>query len=272
MDKQFNTQKELFEHLIANKSILMAEKKATIKQADSISYTIGVIGAVGKLDAAIKEITDPSTFEGDKLQVELIINTTNIMDSHDDVHINGIWTKSLKESKGLLLLQEHQMKFDKVISDTVKASAKSYEWQELGFGAAGSTQALLFKATIDKNRNEFMFKQYLNGYVKEHSVGMRYIKIALAINDKDYKEEYGVYSKYIERIANKEAVEAQGYFYAVTEAKVMEGSAVLKGSNSITPTLTVNEKQEPTKVTQVIEPQLSTQAIQEKIKNYKFKI
>ena len=52
-------------------------------------------------------------------------------------------------------------------------------------------------------------------------------------------EEKANWDKYIKQVANKEDAEAAGYFWAVTEAKIVEGSAVLFGSNPITPTLTV---------------------------------
>lgn len=50
---------------------------------------------------------------------------------------------------------------------------------------------------------------------------------------------------------NPEVAEEKGYFWAVTEAKVIEGSAVPIGSNWITPTLSVeNKDNEPPKGTQ----------------------
>jgi hypothetical protein len=39
---------------------------------------------------------------------------------------------------------------------------------------------------------------------------MRYIDIQMAINDEDYKEEYAVWNKYIDVIANKEEAKKQG--------------------------------------------------------------
>ncbi|KKK49589.1 hypothetical protein LCGC14_3133520, partial [marine sediment metagenome] len=42
-------------------------------------------------------------------------------------------------------------------------------WSELGFDFEGQTQALVFESTIKKERNEFMFKQYAKGFVKNHS-------------------------------------------------------------------------------------------------------
>ena len=44
-----------------------------------------------------------------------------------------------------------------------------------------------------------------------------------------------------QQMTNKEIAEQYGYFWAVTEAKVIEGSAVVFGSNYITPTLSVKQ-------------------------------
>jgi hypothetical protein len=177
----------------------------------------------------------------DKIQAELVINTTSLMDSHSDVHIKGIWKKSVKEIKKPYLLQEHRMKFDHIITDEVTASVKVMTWKELGFKFEGDTEALVFDAIISKNRNEFMFDQYAQGFVKEHSVGMRYVSLELAINSESKydKEEKKVWDKYIDSIANKELAENQGYFWAITQAKIIEGSAVVKGSNFATPTISV---------------------------------
>ena len=87
-----------------------------------------------------------------------------------------------------------------------------------------------------------MFKQYANNYVDNHSVGMRYVKIFLAVNDPEYLDEFEVWSRYINSIVNAELANEKGYFYAVTEAKVIEGSAVPIGSNHVTPTRSVTPK------------------------------
>jgi len=87
-----------------------------------------------------------------------------------------------------------------------------------------------------------MFRQYANNYVTNHSVGMRYVKIFLAVNDAEYIEENEVWNRYINSIVNAEIAIEKGYFYAVTEAKVIEGSAVPVGSNHITPTRSVTPK------------------------------
>ena len=78
---------------------------------------------------------------------------------------------------------------------------------------------------------------------------MQYVKIDLGVNSEnpDYKAEKAFYDKHIGKIANKEQVAIDGYFFGVSEAKIYkEGSLVLFGSNSVTPVLHASE---PTKAT-----------------------
>ena len=95
-----------------------------------------------------------------------------------------------------------------------------------------------------------MFNEYRLGHVKNHSVGMRYVTLDLAINDEAYLANYELWNKYIDKIANKDDAEQQGYFWPVTEAKVVEGSAVPLGSNIITPTQSVKNTPGPLASTQ----------------------
>jgi len=186
------------------------------------------------------------------------------MDSHDDVHIPGLWTKSLKENKDIYHDQEHRGEFSSTIADyeDLKAYTQDFTWKELGQKWDGNTQALVFESTVKKDRNEFMFNQYKQARVRQHSVGMRYVKVALALDNKNDVAEYATWEKYIDTIVNKEQVKEQGYFFAVTEAKVIEGSAVKRGSNWVTPTLdnnmkTDNEQDTSTRIN--IEPLQDTQ-------------
>jgi hypothetical protein len=255
-NKKFETKEELFKALKENKAELIATKKMQTKEADAFFNVVSndvILGSANKSEVNKEENVN-------QIKVEMVINTTNLMDSHSDVHLKGIWNKSAKEQKNVYLLQEHKMTFDHIISDNVDVSVKEYKWEDLGYNFKGTTEALTFTATIDKNRNPFMFEQYSKGYVKEHSVGMRYVKLELALNsDAKYDiEEKEVWDKYIDQVANKEQAEEQGYFWAVSEAKIVEGSAVVKGSNFATPTISIEAvkntpteiKNEPTQVTQ----------------------
>lgn len=242
-----------------NKHILITQKKAQTKFSDSFDYSSVL---VNKLISSNKAEGDQNL--RDELKAVLVINTTNILDSHNDVHLNGIWNKTVRENKNMLLLNQHRQTFEGIISDDIKASVKKYTWKELGYNADGETEALVFTTVLHKERNPYMFEQYERGRVKQHSVGMIYVKVELAINsDKDYyKEEKTTWDKYIDLIINKKDAERVGYFWAVLEAKAVEGSAVVFGSNPITPTISIKnepfndtqkQEQEPSNDTQLKE-------------------
>lgn len=239
--KQFSTKEEMFKELRENKETLIAQKKMITKEADTV-FSVSICengkGEVIKADAI--DISQINT-----LKMSLVINTTNVMDSHSDVHLKGIWKKSVREKKDLLLLQEHRMTFANIIADNVKASTQIIGWSEVGATFKGDTEALIFTVEANKDRNPFMFEQYAKGFVKNHSVGMRYVKLELALNSESKwdQEEKEVWDKYIDEIANKEDAEAQGFFWAVTEAKIIEGSAVPVGSNKFTPILNIESKE-----------------------------
>jgi hypothetical protein len=266
-NKEFATKDELFKALKENKSTLIAQKKMITKEADAMLHYVSVDNDKGEaVKAESINLSDVN-----KINAKLVINTTGILDSHGDVHIKGIWNKSAKEQKNILLLQEHKMTFDHIITDNVNVSVNTMKWSDLGYNYKGDTDALTFNAEISKGRNPFMFEQYSKGYVKEHSVGMRYVKLELAINsDSKYdEEEKAVWDKYYSEIVNKEVADEQGYFWAVTEAKIIEGSAVVKGSNFATPTISVEAvKDTPTDKEEPLIDTLNEQQLKELLKKF----
>jgi hypothetical protein len=241
----FATKEARIEWVHKNKDLILAEKRNTIKRADVMTL---------KAETPLRGSADKSEDENGngngepgKLQVKAVINTTNLIDSHMDCHIPGLWNKSLKDAGVLYWLQEHEMEFEYIIADSVNdglvASAKTISWQKLGYPFEGNTQALMFEAAISKERNEFMYKQYEKGYVLNHSVGMRYVKLYLCVDSDapEYAAEKENWNKYIGQVANRDKADEYGYFWAVTEAKIIEGSAVVKGSNYATPTISVGQ-------------------------------
>lgn len=269
LNKEYTSKKEMFSELFENKDRIIAQKKAVKKEVDCGLFINPVI--VNKKDIAKKQEDNISNVNNlNELKVVVIINTTNYLDSHGDVHLPGIWNKTLLENKMIMHLQEHEMDFNKIISDgeDLKAYVKNYTWAELGYNYQGVTEGLTFESTIKRNRNEFMYNQYANGWVKNHSVGMYYMKMDFAINDEDYPNEFEAWNKYYNEIANKEKADEKGYFWYVLEAKLIEGSAVPIGSNQATPTISIEQKNEPEQSTQKnIEPENSTQIDYSFIKN-----
>lgn len=235
--KEYGSMKALHAYLSKHSTAIIEQKKSIVKHADSCSfYQLGKFDEQKKTFEATEKVEDNGI-----LSVKVVINTTNIYDSHGDVHIDGIWDKHIKQATEHL--REHQDGFSNVISDgeDLKAYVESFSFKDIGFSNyKGKTQALVFESDIRKDRNEYMYNHYLNNWVKQHSVGMRYKGVHTAIDDKDYPLEYANYKKYIEKVANKGDIQ-DGYFFAVTEAIPLEGSAVKRGSNPITPNLT-NQK------------------------------
>lgn len=237
-DKQFSTQEKAFKFLCENKKLIIAQKKAVIKEADSLPY-------YGTIEAENKEVIKAVNYETLKdskfIKVVAVSNACNYYDSHGDVSIKGSWNRTAKNTKDGFHLQEHQMKFDKMISNNVKFTVESKTWKELGYPYDGETDCLVMYSEVDKEDNEYMFKQYIKGKVKNHSAGLRYVDVEFAINSEaDWaKEEKAVWDKYYPSIVNKEDVDERGYFLAVKEQKIIENSAVLKGSNPATPTISV---------------------------------
>ncbi len=252
--QNFKCRDELFNYLRSNKDMLHLAKKSEAKEADgvfSVQHDIDFIHSTAK--SIVNKTGLVSQGEGlmpDKFPVSVVINTTKLHDSHDDVHIDGIWKKSVKEKKILYLLKQHEMKFESIISDKINPSLEEMKWSDLGYKYDGTTQALMFGAEVLAERNPFMADQYWKGYVLNHSVGMIYVNFVLALNSESKydKEEKENWDKYYPLIANKEYTDERGYFWAVLEAKFVEGSAVPLGSNFVTPTFSVG-KQEPTPVT-----------------------
>lgn len=233
---KFKNKKKEIAFVVKHKKQIMTQKKSVMKKASGVAFSPVIIKSRdAKKSAANKN----------KLQVKAIINTTNLFDSHGDVHLPKIWNKSIKENKNIMHVQEHKSdEFDKIISSgrDLQVSVKTYSWKELGLDEKGFTQALEFNSNIRKSRNSFMFNEYKNGHVTNHSVGMNYVKMFLAVNDKDHAEEYKNWQDNIDKVVNKKDAERVGMIWFIQEAKVTEGSAVPAGSNFMTPTMSVKNK------------------------------
>lgn len=258
-DSKYKTKKELFEYLVQNKSELIALKRAEVKHADSVICE-------NISNHTTKEINYNNQDELDKGSIKRLIvgNTYKWMDSHDDVHMEGIFTKSIKENKQRILhLHDHEYKLTSKVGKPIDIYEAKIKLTELGQSKAGDTDALFMFSNIKQEYNEKIYKQYLDKEINQHSVGMVYVKLFLAVNDSDYKEEYEAWLKYFPHVINQDKAIDKGYFWAVTEAKLIEISAVIAGSNELTPTF------EPQKSTQINETDNTTH---NKVIDYKYLI
>lgn len=181
-----------------------------------------------------------------------VINTTLYMDSHDDVHLNGLWDRSAKEQQGkLYYVADHKIQIDTIIAwpGDVTTMVKSIPWSFVGKDYAGNTEALIYEIPKDKIVHAVAKNIIDEKRPVQNSVRMQYVTIYLGMNSPakenvKYKEYY---DKHINSIANKERAEEQGYFFGVEEAKIIkEGSMVVLGSNDAT---AIRQKEEADTIT-----------------------
>lgn len=245
MQKEFASQKDLFRYLVENKDFEINRKKSTIKNADAVNLLPISEKTLPETTKAIKY-----AYENDKesgiLKRTILANTYWWMDSHSDVHIGrtdendkAVFTLSIaNRAHKVYPIDEHKFGLDGRIGKTVELYEAPISWRTLGVGKTGMTEGLFAVAEIHRSKNERRYQDYLNDEIDQHSVGMQYMDIQLAVNDEEeFPKEYAVYQKYINKIGNRALVEEQGFFYAVSEAKLIEYSCVIAGSNELTPVL-----------------------------------
>lgn len=249
LNESFSTQKDMFAALIKRKDEVIALKKSDIKNTDGAAYVV-------KAPGAIKEAYVDTLSIGDT--VSNVINTTYFLDSHDDLHVDGIWDKSANEQNGKTYhVADHLLSLGSIVGypKDVSIEVRVMKWRELGIDADGQTQALIFHTKMTDKTNPDAFKAYRDNEPVQHSVRMQYVTISLAINDEEFEKEKALFDTYLPKILNKDKALENGYFWVVSEAKIYkEGSTVLFGSNEITPPL-------GRKTQEITQPPLSTEPV-----------
>lgn len=244
--------KQLISDLVANKSEHIRLKKAITKYCDSFKENETTTKAV------IYDNKDD--IENGVITRKIVANTYNWMDSHSDVHIDGLFSKSISENKERIMhLHDHIYQLGAKVGKIINIEENTILWSDLGVNKQGYTTSLIIESEIKKALNEQIYTQYLGKEINQHSVGMQYVNISLCVNDTEYKEEYANWMRYINKVGNIEKAIEQGYFWAVTEAKLIEVSCVIAGSNELTPTLEPTTKETETKEEPLNEPSNDTQ-------------
>ncbi len=252
--KTFATKKEEIDYLVKHNKEIIEFKKAVVKHTTPTTTEIENPSVEFKALSTSKEHDTDST-----IKRTVIGNTYNWLDSHGDVHLDGTFGKSISERQDKIWhLHDHEQKITAKVGNPSKIYEETVQWADLGIKKAGTTTALMMDSDIRKDYNNLIFQEYKDGNIDQHSVGMYYVKIDFAVNDKDHKAEFKTWNDNIDKIGNKEKAEELGYFYAVKEAKLVEISAVLQGSNELTPTIEAKDI-EPEQSTQPNEPEDSTQ-------------
>ncbi len=231
---------DIQKYLVKHQDKLQAIAKSVMKCCDGVDFNNVLYTEKGeKLEVKANK---PVSLDINPLHTKVIINTTNIIDSTMDLHLPKMWNRSLKNNKDLMHLNQHRLSFEEIVAEDkdLKVFTEVQKWTDIGYDFDGETEALTFESKIWKEVHEFMHRKYAQGKVKQHSVGMFYIQLVFAVNNKEYGAEFEMWEKYLPKAVNPEVAEAKGYFWAVPEAQAIEGSAVPRGANFATPTLDNN--------------------------------
>lgn len=263
LKQEFETKEDLFKALAENESVIIDAKKSEIYK--SIDKGLQIVTDQKGIEKALTS-EENKGLKFDDNYYYFVVNSSNILDSHNDMHVDGNWKKTVKEQQGkVYLVFDHTLKRSEIIAmqkDIEMLTAK-IPFSLLGKNYDGESYCLIYKVAKDKIVNKEA-KQWLeDGHKLEASVRMQYVNIETAFNtnDKEYAKQKENYDMYFPLIANKEDFEEIEYFWIVKEAKnVYESSLVLFGSNGATgliqesktdaEIITPEIKEEPTEVTQ----------------------
>ena len=234
--------------ILKNKEEVIAIKKATLKHSDSVC-TLPIKDVTETIKLALND-------EEESLFKRVIANTYYWLDSHGDVHVKGCFTKSIKENK-IFHFDNHNHSFSSKVGNVKSVKEVPFNWSDLGIEKEGKTICLIGESELIEDYNCQVFDAYKNNEITQHSVGMIYVKLDLAVNNPTEVEAYKYWNEIYPLLGNQEEADKKGYFWIVREAKLKEYSCVLwNGSNELTPTL--NSKTEAEVITPELEPVIET--------------
>lgn len=269
-EKKFANKQELFAELRANVKKIIAVKTSEIYD----SHKKGVVDVSFISEEQFSKINNETFKTGPQMKdgfIYPIINTTRYMDSHDDVHFDGTFTRSAKEQNGkLYYVADHEIKIGSIIAwpEDVNVMMKQIPWSFVNKSYAGTTEALIYEIDKRKIVHEKAFDIIKEKRPVQNSVRMQYVTVKMGMNsdlqqDKEYKSYFD--SK-IDSIVNNDVVKEQGYFFGVEEGKIIkEGSMVILGSNDAT---SIRQKEADTITSDKIEP--TNPVTQPRVKDTRF--
>lgn len=230
---KFEKSEDLHTYLRDNKSRLIDQKKSMLKHTSPLTYS--------PTGVSVTKSNEPNNEDVDSFTVKVVANAAMVLDSDMDVLITGCYDKTVEERKSITPhLHDHIHKIEAKVGEVKNIYTQDVLLSDLGISKDGYVECLLFETEIIKAYNEQIFNQYKSGKINQHSIGLNYVDIELAVNDSGVEKE--LFEEYIGQIVNPEKAIKLGYFWVVKEITLIENSAVLFGSNHATPTLDNNIK------------------------------
>lgn len=256
---EINDRKDMFAWLRENVNKVIGEKKALPTITDDLDFGYSLRETPNEFQSkAIKDdsgvVTKAPLTEGNRIvKVEVVANMSGWCDSQLDVMMKDNWNKSINDlgasgQRVFYHLKNHgtnyQYTTDAVIGKDPELFTRDKNISEFNFKSdIKKAQALMMDSIVCEEYDAKCYALYRDKQIKQHSIGLQYIKMYLCIDSEEpedamYKENW---DKYFPQVLNKERPEGKGFFWAVTESKINEVSAVLFGANELTPTESVSE-------------------------------
>lgn len=240
---------KLISFLMANKSELIAQKCAFPIKSEGNNYPY--ITAKKSKVVSNKAAGEQAVLIDDngELDIVAIANAANFIDTQMDMLLPDCWKKTIKESgptgkNRIYHLKDHNQKIDGVIGKINNIYSQDYSLTDLGLSMIGTTQCLVMESTVKEALNDKCFDMYSSKMINQHSIGLQYVKMDIAVNDPNYPAEFAVWNKYYSQVINKDVANKCGYFWVIYEIKLLEVSAVLWGANELTPCVDDMEEKE----------------------------
>ena len=248
--------KERIEFIREYKVKIIEQKKAEFKEADAFAFELSKSNKTVKSEL----LSDDALEDSKSLDVSVIANLSMYFDSHRDVQGDKCWNQSIKNTDLVYHTQDHSRHVSDYVGIVKDIKMETVRLDKLGVKShVKEGEALILYSNVVKKMDEKIHYLYGKGVIKQHSVGMYYVKLQFAVNDKEDDDGYIIYNKYIDKIINKEEAEKYGYFFYVAESKLIEVSAVTRGSNPITPTNEVSSSKNEQSDTQNEQSESDTQ-------------
>jgi len=246
----------MFAYLRQNAKKIIAEKKAFPTITDDLSFGYAVKEDQKKHEIKTKALAAGEEYNPKEVDVEVIANMSGWCDSQMDVMIKDNWNRSIGDlgASGQRLFYHmknhgtgYQYTTDAIIGRDPELFVKDVPISQFNIKSdVKKAQALMMTSTVCECYDQKCFYLYRDGQIKQHSIGLQYVKIYLCMDseepeDSQYKENW---DKFYPGVINKDKVDTKGFFWAVLEAKILEVSAVPFGSNELTPVTEVGDVQD----------------------------
>lgn len=235
LNRDFESKAEMFEALRANKDeIISLKKKMIYKSYEKGISVVAKVLDISKLSEQVKAI------KFDDRHYYIAVNSTRILDHHDDLHLDPIWNVTIKAQQGKnYLVDTHILSIGTTIArkEHIEMLVAKVPFSMIGKPYKGNTVILIYKIPKDKIIHEKAKEWLDSGDDIEASVRMQYVTIDFAMDSNEKGDETWKrnFDKYHKMIANKEEFEEILFFWVISEAKnINESSLVLFGSNSST--------------------------------------